>query len=238
MDKLINLTKAVAIVALLLVSLNSCDKKHDNDKYLKQIKELKKEIAELKEQLGTINDRKPKNIITLEEAKQLYDNYSDTRVKWTTKSILSQANLKSFEVTRSLFYDIDSLYNYLSYIKRISKEANVKPSGFRFYFGAYANDYKRKGDTAYAHRQTIFITPTIAKQVGKETMHLGYTLSNDFKVELLKDKIGTDSRGQSANGSSMQKASLFNFNINTNMFSENSTIANEINSSPPKGKMQ
>ncbi|WP_109851412.1 hypothetical protein [Aquimarina sp. AU58] len=238
MDKLINLTKTVAIAALLLVSLSSCDKKHDNDKYLKQIKELKQEIAELKEQLGTIDDRKPKNIITLEKAKKLYDNYSDTRVKWTNESMLSHANVKSFEVTRSLFYDIDSLYNYLNYIKRVSKEAKIKPSGFRFYFGSYDRDYKRDGDTAYAHRQTIFIAPTISKQVGKETMHLGYTLSSDFKVELLKEKIGTDSRGQSANGSSMQKASLFNFSINTNMFSENSTIANEINSSPPKGKMQ
>ncbi|WP_024772283.1 hypothetical protein [Aquimarina macrocephali] len=234
MDKLINLTKTVAIAVLLLVSLSSCDKKHDNDKYLKQIKELKQEIAELKEQLGTIDDTRPKNIITLEKAKQLYDNYSDTRVKWTNESMLSHANIKSFEVTRSLFYDIDSLYNYLNYIKRISKQAKIKPSGFRFYFGSYDKDYKRAGDTAYAHRQTIFIAPTILK----ETMHLGYTLNSDYKVELLQEKIGTDSRGQSGNGDAMQKASLFNFNLSTNMFSDNSTIANEINSSPPKGKMQ
>lgn len=238
MDKLINLTKAVAIVALLLVGLNSCDKKHDNDKYLKQIKELKQEIAELKKQLGTINDRKPSNIIDLEFASQLYHNYDTTRIKWTNNYVKKHSGQEEFKATRSLYYNLDDLYNYLAYIKRISKEANVKPSGLRFYFGAYAKDYKRDGDTSYAHRQTIFIAPTISKQVDKETMHLGYTLSNDFKIELLKDKIGTDSRGQSANGSSMQKASLFNFSINTNMFGENSTIANELGSSPPKGEEQ
>ncbi|MBG6133032.1 hypothetical protein IWQ47_004268 [Aquimarina sp. EL_43] len=239
MDKLINLTKTIAIAALFLVSLSSCDKKHDNDKYLKQIKELKQEIAELKKQLGTINDRKPDNIIDLEFASQLYHNYDTTRIKWTNDYIQKHSGQEKFKATRSLYYNLDDLYNYLAYIKRISKEANVKPSGLRFYFGAYAKDYKRDdGDTAYAHRQTIFITPTIAKQVGKETMHLGYTLSNDFKVELLKDKIGTDSRGKSANGSSMQKASLFNFNSSTNMFGENSTIANEIAGSPPKGDEQ
>lgn len=238
MDKLINLTKTIAIAALLLVSLNSCDKKHDNDKYLKQIKELNQEIAKLKEELGQVNDKKPSNIIGLKIASQLYHNYDTTRIKWTNDYIQKHSGQEKFKATRSLYYNLDDLYNYLAYVKRISKEANVKPSGLRFYFGAYSNDYVRDGDETYAHRQTIFIAPTVSKQVGKETMHLGYTLSNDFKVELLRDKIGTDSRGQSGNGSSMQKASLFNFNLNLNLFGENSTIANELNGSPPRGEEQ
>lgn len=230
MDKLI---KIIAIAGLLLLSLNSCDEKHNDEKYLKQIRELNQEIAQLKEELGLVNDQKPSNIISKKFAAQLYHNYDTTRVKWTNNHIRRQSGQEKFNATRSLYYNLDSLYNYLAYIKRISKEAGVKPSGLRFYFGSYSYDYVRDGSKDYAYRQTIFITPTIAKQVGKETMHFGYTLSEDFKVELLKDHIGTDSRNPTGSSGSMQKAGFFSFS--TNSFGGNSTIANELTGTPPKG---
>ncbi|WP_103866936.1 hypothetical protein [Aquimarina sp. I32.4] len=238
MDKLIYLTKRILILGVLILGLSSCEQNQGNKKYIKEIDELKQKIDELKEQIGHVNSDKPSNIIDVKFAAQLYHNYDTTRVKWTDNHIRRQSKNKNFNATRSLYYDLDSLYNYLAYIKRISKEANVETSGLRFYFGAYSNDYVRNDSKAYAYRQTIFIAPTTPKQVEKEIIHFGYTLSDDFKVELLKDKIGTHSRDHSKSGGSIQKASLFNFNLNTNMYGGNSTIANELTGSPPRGNEQ
>ncbi len=228
MNTLINATKTIVILGILMLITSSCDHEQGNDKY---IKELEQKIVELKKELGQLDDSKPGNIIDPKFAAQLYNNYDTTRVKWTDRHIRQRSGQEEFNATRSLYYNLDSLHNYLAYIKRISKKAGVDPSGLRFYFGSYSSKYNRKG---YAYRQTIFIAPTIAKAVGKDTMNLGYTLSDDFKVELLRDKIGTVARNQeSGGGANMQKAGFFS--ISASSYGGNSTVANELTGTPPKG---
>ncbi len=201
----------------------------------KQIKELEQEIVALKTELGQINDEKPNNIISLDDAKVLFHNYDSTRVKWTNEEIKNRGK-ENFEATTSLFYNLDNLNNYLAYIKRVSKEAGVTPSGLRFYFGSYGKDYMRKGSNEYAYRQTIFIAPTETIQSGEKTEHLGYTFDEDNKKVFLRDKIATkESPEQSGSGASMQKAGIFSISTNL-LFNGNSTIANELNGSPPRGE--
>ena len=216
------------IVVILLYGMSSCTTDTDNSKYLEQIEALKKEIAELREQLQ-VNDEQPDNIISTEFAAELYRNYADTRIVWTDQFIRRESGNQEFNATRSLFYDLDSLENYIAYIRRISKEAKIEPSGLRFYFGSYSNDYMRGKSKDYAYRQTFFIAPTTQKTVGKETRELGYTLSDNFEVEFLIDIIGTNSRGTAP-----QKGSMFNFS-SAALSGANSTLANELTGSPPRG---
>jgi len=134
--------------------------------------------------------------------------------------------------------DINDLQQYLRYVKKLSRKAQVQPSGFRFYYALYPDSYIRDDkDKRYAKRQTFFIAPTKAvKDAAGNIEHLGYTLDNNFKVELLKEKIGLDSR-LGTDGKTYQTGSFFNFSLST--FQENnSLIANELTGSPPMGKQQ
>ncbi|MBQ4818755.1 hypothetical protein [Aquimarina sp. MMG016] len=235
MKKLTNHTLRILLAGLLILFIGSCTGEHGNEQYIKQIKELKEQIAELQEQLGQVNDSKPKNIITSVQARKLYDNYARKRVKFIDSLVGKGPDGKPFEATRSLFYDLDSLKNYLAYINRISKKAGVEPSGLRFYFGVYADDYVRRNNKGYAKRQTFFIAPTLPKTIEGKTRQVGYTISDDFKVEFLTNKIGLDSRtGNVYSKSKLQQAGLFNFSaiVDDEL---NSTLGNEFGSSPPIG---
>lgn len=236
MKKLTNHTLRILMAGLLILLVGSCTGEHGNEQYIKQIKELKEQIAELQEQLGQVNDEKPKNIITSVQARKLYDNYARKRVKFIDSLVGEGPDGKPFEATRSLFYDLDSLKNYLAYINRISKKAGVEPTGLRFYFGVYADNYVRGNSRAYAKRQTFFIAPTLPKKVGDTKRQVGYTISDDFKVEFLTDKIDLDSRtGSLQNKTKLQEAGLFNFSITIDD-ELNSTIGNEYSGTPPRGE--
>jgi len=227
----ISTASKLLMVGLLVFLMGSCQDETTNDtseKYIKQIKELKQEIEKLKKELGAVNSKKPGNIISPKEAKELYDNYQNTRVLWTNKEIRAASRNPKFEATKSLDYNLDSLHNYLAYIKRISKDAGIKPMGLRFYFGAYNKDYEREKSKDYAYRQTIFIAPTTSKPGAKDEQ-FGYTISDNNKVEYLSESYGLDVKG-----SSKQRASLFNINLN-GLFGSKSTIANELSGTPPLG---
>ncbi|MAQ75335.1 MAG: hypothetical protein CL613_03250 [Aquimarina sp.] len=232
MKKLTNLFTIIAVIAGVII-FNSCDNiqqenlKPQLEEYKKKIEEYEKTIADLKERLEFEKGEKPDNIIDSRFAKNLYDNYTP-RAEWINENVGSDGDGNPFIATRSLYYDINELYNYLAYVRRQSREANVKPSGVRFYFGIYADDYVRSGKKNYAKRTTFFIAPTVAKKLDDKVVHLGYTLDNDFNVQLLTESIGVGERGRI----NLQKGGLFSFNM-TQELEENSLIANELGASPP-----
>ncbi|RZS98920.1 hypothetical protein [Aquimarina brevivitae] len=236
MKKLTNLfTLIVFIFGATL--LGSCDNLQTGDQsaqladYKKKIEEYEKTIASLKERLESEQGSKPDNIITSRFAKNLYDNYT-TRAEWISETVGADGDGERFMATRSLYYDLNELYNYLAYVRKQSSEAKVRPSGVRFYFGIYPEDYVRDRSKNYAKRTTFFIAPTVARKMNDKVVHLGYTLDNDFNVQLLSETIGVDQFGKAR----MQKGSLFNFNLFQELDEKNSLIANEMGSSPPIGK--
>ncbi|SEL22192.1 hypothetical protein SAMN04487910_2065 [Aquimarina amphilecti] len=206
------------------------------EKFTNTIKQKDSIINELQKQLGNItNDKRtPENIIQSDFAKKIYHLYND-REDLINKVVGKDGIGEPFKATRSLFYDIDELQKYIRYVKIKSRRAGEKPSGFRFYFALYPEDYIRnKTNKRYAKRQTFFIAPTKAvKDVAGNIEHVGYTLDNNFKVELLTEKIGLDSRMDK--DGNIQKGSFFSFNTAIED-EENSLIANELTGSPPKGK--
>ncbi|WP_035085535.1 hypothetical protein [Aquimarina latercula] len=230
----------IAFASLLVISCKDSVQTNtaEVEKFKTTIKQKDSVINELKRQLGNISNdkRAPENIIQSGFAKKIYHLYND-REDLINEVVGKDGVGEPFKATRSLFYDIDELQKYIRYVKTKSRKAGEKPSGFRFYFALYPEDYVRnKEDKRYANRQTFFIAPTKAvKDAAGNIEHLGYTLDNNFKVELLTEKIGLDSRIDK--DGNIQKGSFFSFNTAIED-EENSLIANEMAGSPPKGNKQ
>ncbi|WP_299243910.1 hypothetical protein [uncultured Aquimarina sp.] len=241
-----NRIKQYLIIAIILIAMPSCNNDTQIKEFKNQIEALNvtlkskdSTILSLKEQLGNGPDtrRAPKNIIQSDFAKEIYHLY-DEREELINEVVGQDGDDKPFKATRSLFYDFNDLQQYIRYVKIKSRKARVKPSGFRFYFALYPDDYVRDGkNKKYAQRQTFFIAPTVRKKVGGKLVDLGYTLDNKFNVELLKDIIGFDSiRGK--DGKLYQRAGFFNVNLSNLLEEENSLIANEVTGTPPMGEEQ
>lgn len=87
---------------------------------------------------------KPKNCITVSEARQLQDNWVATRALDIEKA---QGSVD----TREFLFSVAELQQFLDYIKAGSDV--VAPSGVRIYIGAYDNDSSDKA--------TVFLVPTV-----------------------------------------------------------------------------
>ncbi|WP_298314188.1 hypothetical protein [uncultured Aquimarina sp.] len=244
MKQKINHIKQYVIIAFALILVTSCKEGQTNAPELanleRTIKEKDSIISNLKEQLGELADDKrriPNNIVQSEFAKEIYHLY-DEREELINQVVGQDGEDKPFKATRSLFYDIDDLQQYIRYVKIKSRKARVKPSGFRFYFALYPKEYVRNRENKkYAQRQTFFIAPTLRKKIDGRAVDLGYTLDNKFNVELLKDIIGFDSI-RKKDGKMYQKAGFFNVNLSNLLEEENSLIANEVTGTPPMGEEQ
>ncbi|MHA7055926.1 hypothetical protein ACWGOQ_0001805 [Aquimarina sp. M1] len=244
MKRQTNRIKPYVIIALTCILMASCNEAGPTTdsaalaECKKKIEAYEKEIAALKEQLGDVVEDKrsrPENIIQSSFAKEIYHLYNE-REELINEVVGQDGDGDAFKATRSLFYDINDLQHYIQYVKKQSRKAKVRPSGFRFYFALYPDNYIRdRENKKYAKRQTLFIAPTKAvKDSNGNIEQLGYTLDNKFNVELLREKIGTGSR-IGKDGKVYQKAGVFNLNLNT-FEEENSLIANELAGSPPMGK--
>ncbi|WP_299219440.1 hypothetical protein [uncultured Aquimarina sp.] len=238
-----NRIKKYVIIAFALILVASCKEGQTNVTELanleRTIKEKDSIINNLREQLGEAADDKrriPNNIIQSDFAKEIYHLY-DEREELINEVVGQDGAGNDFKATRSLFYDINDLQKYIRYVKRKSRKARVRPTGFRFYFALYPDDYVRDNkEKRYANRQTFFIAPTKeVKNADGNVEQLGYTLDNKFNVALLKDIIGFDSI-RKQDGKMYQKAGFFNVNLNNLLEEENSLVANELGASPPMGK--
>ncbi|MDY8136773.1 hypothetical protein [Aquimarina sp. 2201CG5-10] len=230
MKRLNNLIRSIMVMGITMILVTSCTPGgQDNaeiERYKKQIKELKQQVAELQEQIGSTD--RPKRIISSAEAQIIFQEYNK-RSDMIKEYIQTDAVGNRFDPTRSLYYPIDELRNYMAYIHKISKEADVKPTGYRFYFAAYPEEYERE---LYAKRQTMFIAPTIEKKdASGKTKQVAYLFDKNKKVLYLDDIIQEPLEGKKPN---VQKGSLFSFLSNLQE-GEISTVANELAGSPPMG---
>lgn len=93
----------------------------------------------------------PRQLITNELAKELNLNYLNQR------SPLITADMHK-EDANAIWYSIEELERYISYLKRKSAEEGVALTGIRFYLGVYPNDRAIYGDKS--GMTTIFLSPT------------------------------------------------------------------------------
>ena len=109
----------------------------------------------------------PKQIISVEQAREMYDAYSQRRVPLIQKyedSISSDST--KFTPTRYAEYDFEAIKQYIAYIEQEAKDADIQISTLRFYLSNYPDGEKfgDGNDIKYPRRNTFFVVPTMAYQ--------------------------------------------------------------------------
>ncbi len=83
---------------------------------------------------------KPKNIISIEEAKKLNNNWSQYRCKAVDSCIKVQTNGQKGHDNRWAEWSIKDLRQYLAYSRYESRKLGYKMTGVRFYLGVYGDE--------------------------------------------------------------------------------------------------
>lgn len=92
---------------------------------------------------------KPKQLISVEKAKELNSNYNTKRADLHSKAI-------GKEDANAVWYSIEELESYIEYIKSEGEQQGYAIDGIRFYLGVYS-DTEHKSKAGYT---TIFLAPT------------------------------------------------------------------------------
>jgi len=201
----------------------------------------------------TMDDRSnkaPKEIITVAQAKFIFDGYTKRRVPIITEFENRQQKEEDFAPTRYAHYDYATIKQYMAYIEREAKLAGVEISTLRFYFANYpeAEKFPDGRGIKYPKQNTFFIVPTL-DQDGKEFGF--YTIKGEGdkrKAALIIDKIKSIGTSQLPVGAKLNEVELNTASFNpASLFSstrtampffddENSLILNEGGLVPPPPK--
>lgn len=217
------------VLSIFVLSFNSCAEKMD-----KEEKVASEVIA-------------PAQIVQIDQAKEMYENYTDRRVpliqqfedsinrhsntdkirreKKREKDMEMSKDGKPFDVARYVSYDYATIKQYLAFIEQEAKKANVEISGLRLYFSNYPKGPKfENGDSIVHPRQnSIMLSPTLKKGDRDYLFYIGGTQAEQQAV-LLSDSFGeVKAQGMGGNGNGDNKSyasfipSLTNTTTNTTL---------------------
>lgn len=112
----------------------------------------------------------PKQIVTVARAKAMFENYTTRRAPLIEKYEDSvdryvKKRKDTFDVARYIYYDYDTIKQYLKYIEQEAKLANVEISTLRFYFSNYPDKarFPDRDSIIHPRQNSIFIMPTLKK---------------------------------------------------------------------------
>jgi hypothetical protein len=178
----------------------------------------------------------PSNIISLDEANSIYDNYTKHRIALIeTYESQEREPSESFEAARFVDFDYQMIKDYIAFIDQESAKAGVKEvTKLRMYFANYPNENKFPDGKSVVHKRqnSIFLTPTLAVNGGNYSFYIG----DDGKAKLIIDqKIQSEKGiGSVSDNEETAHASLIpNFFKTTSMYSGQSLILNRGNNGPP-----
>lgn len=166
------------------------------------------------------NSEKPSQVITYEEMADMMDAFDKGPKKELNKYLKKVSKGKDSVSTNYNWYKLDDLKQYIAYIERISKEKDIKVTGFRIVPSTYPKKYNVK---ELQNRQTLIFTPTTSIN-GKDDVAFEPLYSEKGKpVEIMKflDKV----RAKQVN-----EASMLNFRFQTGL---ESSSANRFPPNPP-----
>lgn len=189
----------------------------------------------------------PDQIISVEEAKNMYDNYSNRRaglIQHFEDSInISKKDTAQFDVGRYTYYDYKTIKQYLEYIEQEAAKAGVEISSLRFYYSNYPDQEKFANGKPIVHprQNTFFLIPAMeveGEQYAFTTVDTGEP-GKKRAVLLTMDLEPYDADGMGAieNGSKKSYASVFSLvNYASPAYANGSTVLNEGNAAPPPFK--
>ncbi|MDF0716005.1 hypothetical protein PY092_07590 [Muricauda sp. 334s03] len=170
----------------------------------------------------------PEGIISLEESKSLYDNYTKNRVDMIRQFEETERNPdEKFIPSRFTSFSFDKIKNYTAYVEQEAKKAGVKIASFRLYFANYPDkpDFPDGKKIVHPRQNSIFIVPTMMVD-GEE---YGFYIGADGKAKLIKNAVGGSEIGP--NG----EKDMSNASFAPAVFADDdeSLVLNKGNSSPP-----
>lgn len=129
----------------------------------------------------------PANIISLNEADAIYNNYSTHRVSLIESYETQQRQPdEKFEASRFVDFDYDAIKQYIAYIDQEALAGGVKKiTKLRLYFANYPNEEKFPNGKKVIHKRqnSIFMVPTLEKG----GINYGFFIGNNGTAELIKD---------------------------------------------------
>lgn len=169
----------------------------------------------------------PEGIISLEESKSLYDNYTRNRAVMIEKYEMESIPDEEFIPARLTSFTYAEIKDYMAYVEQEATEAGVKIESLRFYFANYPNkEHFPDGKKVVHPRQnSIFIVPTTVLD-GQE---YGFYIGADGKAKPIKDLVGS-MKMESKEGANTSQASMVPYPIQDKNTSLN---LNHGNSNPP-----
>ena len=105
----------------------------------------------------------PKQIVSVSQAKTMYDAYGERRVGLIEKYENELAPEKKFDVARFGYYDYNTIKEYMTYIEQEAKKANVEISSLRFYFSNYPDKktFEDGREIKHPKQNSFFIIPAV-----------------------------------------------------------------------------
>jgi len=166
----------------------------------------------------------PKEIISLDEAKELCENYENRRLPGIIEFETAQSDgEEKFVPTQFVAFKLETLQTYIDYVRQEAKKAKVSPDSLRIYLG----NYGKKGEEA--NRNTVFVLPTA--KVGND--YGGFYIGEDGKAKLIHNYWPKNGQNGGEEDEPKSKASLVpTFNVSL-MQGGGSLIMNRGNSGPP-----
>ncbi|MDF0706550.1 hypothetical protein [Flagellimonas okinawensis] len=148
----------------------------------------------------------PEGIISLEESKSLYDNYTKNRVEMISKFEAERDTEEKFIPARFTTFTYADMKQYMEYVEHEAKEAGVKVASLRLYFANYPNkpDFPDGKKVVHPRQNSIFIVPTTMID-GEER---GFYIGTDGKAKSIKGVVGNTETGE-PNETTTSKASIF-----------------------------
>lgn len=189
----------------------------------------------------------PEQIISIEEAKSMYDNYTERRAgliqDFEDRINMSRKDTTKFDVARYTFYDYKTIKDYLAYIEQEAAAAGVEISSLRFYFSNYPDQEKFANGKPIVHprQNSFFIIPATevdGDQIAFTTVDTGE--AGKKRAVLLKMNLEPyDAEGMGTNYDNTNKslASILSVvNYASPAYANGSTALNEGSSAPPPHK--
>lgn len=169
----------------------------------------------------------PEGIISLEESKSLYDNYTRNRVDMIQQFEDEREPEGKFIPARFTSFTYAEMKQYMTYVEQEAEAAGVKVASLRLYFANYPNkpDFPDGKKVVHPRQNSIFIVPTTMID-GEEH---GFYIDADGNAKPIKGVVSSSKTGEKGEPNTSQAS------FAPSLFQDGSTSLNlnHGGSSPP-----
>lgn len=160
------------------------------------------------------NTKPPAQIVSVGQAKQMFDSYSDRRVPIIKRFEESVDSSQAFDPTRFGEYDYETIKNYMAFIESEAALAKVKIGGLRFYFTNYpaATSFDDGTPVKYPRQNSFILVPT-TDVAGEQQGFITRTTADGGRTvvlikDWLKEQLKPDSQQQQQQDTPKQTGAL------------------------------